>query len=351
MGSEVGKSTHRTGMALSPRHSNPYIIAAMTSIADLFAPALAFAAALPAITLAALLWFRTRDRSFELLATGLGLQAILAFVLSLGIFLAAARLVANPELRFVLWNTTFILSFGSHIVLRRFAALVIPGPGVSRAFPRLFTLISGLVYVAFLSAAFIVEPPAIQFEGRLVYALSALWYVAGYIGPSRRLWLARERLPSWIARLFARAPIVLAGPLIVLGIYEGLRLFGVLGAEWPSLGSLAVVAFFGLVTVELFRPLARGSESLAEPLTSGEETSPSAATAPEDRARRIAARCAADPLTKRELEVLALLLEGWRNQDIAKRLGLSQSTVKNHVYNLYQKTGVANRIELAGLGE
>jgi DNA-binding NarL/FixJ family response regulator len=59
----------------------------------------------------------------------------------------------------------------------------------------------------------------------------------------------------------------------------------------------------------------------------------------------------ANPLTRRELEVLALLLEGWRNRDIAERLGLSPNTVKNHVYNVYQKTGAANRVELSSLGE
>ena len=331
---------------------NAGIIPPMTTIVDLFAPALAFAAGLPAITLAYLLWFRTRDRSFELLATGLGLQAILAFVLSLGIFLSAARLVANPELRFVLWNSTFILSFGSHIVLRRFASLVIPGPGVQRGFPRLFTLASGLVYVAFLSAAFAVEPPAIDFSGRFVYALSALWYLAGYLGPASRLWLSRDRLPSWIARLFARAPFVVGIPIVILGTYEALRLFGPLGAEWPSLGSLVVLAFFALVTFELFRPLARGDEAApAAPPNGSEPEGERPASGPELKTRRIAARCAADPLTRREVEILSLLLEGWRNQDIAKRLGLSQSTVKNHVYNIYQKTGVANRVELAGLAD
>ncbi len=323
----------------------------MTSLNDLVAPLLAFAAALPAITLAFLLWYRTRDRSFELLATGLGLQAVLAFILSIGTFLASARLVRNPQLQFVLWNTTFILSFGSHLVLRRFAAIVIPGPGVARNFPRLFTLASGLVYTAFLSAAFAVEPPLINFSGRFVYALSALWYFAGYLGPARRLWAAHDKLPSWIGRLFSRAPLAVGIPVLVLGVYEALRVVGVLGMGWPFLGPMAVVAFFILVTIELFRPLAKEGDSAPAPASQQHAGGFGGSTEAEDRARRIAGRCAADPLTKRELEVLALLLEGWRNQDIAERLGLSQSTVKNHVYNLYQKTGVANRVELSSLGE
>ena len=331
----------------------------MLPFSDLIAPVLAFAAGLPALTLALLLWRRTGDRSFELLATGLGLLAVLAFLLSVGIFLAAARLVANPDLRFVLWNTTFILSFGSHLVLRRFASLVIPGPGTVRSFPRLFSLASAFVYVSFLAAAFAMSPPVINFSGRLVYALSALWYLAGYLGPALRLWRARDRLPSWIALLFARGPLLLGPAALVLVGYEILRWALAVGRGeaalrgeaavdgWPSLGPLIIVIFFVLVTIRLFGLLVK-PQGISE-AAAGEGAQ--AANGAADRARRVAARCVADPLTKRELEILVLLLEGWRNQDIASRLGLSPNTVKNHVYSLYQKTGVANRVELMGLGD
>lgn len=305
---------------------------------DLVAPFLAFAAALPAVTLALLLWVRTRDRSFELLATGLGLLAILSLLLSLGVFLMAARLVANQDLRFVLWNTTFLLSFVSLVVLRRFTALVIPGPETVRTFPRLFSAVSALVYGAILALAFVVTPALLDFEGRAVYALSALYYLAGFLGPAFRLWKARTTVPSWVARLLVRGPWLLAPPALGLVVYEGLRWLGWLGAGWPSLGALAALCFFVLVTWELFRILMR------------EVSSPSSVTPSEAAVQRILARCVAQPLTKREQEVLGLLLEGWRNQDIAERLGLSPNTVKNHVYNVYQKTGVTNRVELAGLG-
>jgi len=305
---------------------------------DLVAPVLALAAALPAVTLAFLLWRQTKDRSFELLATGLGLLGILAVVLSLGVFLMAARLVANPDLRFVLWNTTFLVSFVSLVVLRRFTALVIPGPETVRTFPRLFSALSALVYGLVLVLAFVLTPPVLDFEGRAVYLLSALYYLAGFLGPALRLWKARAAVPSWVSRLLVRGPWLLGPPALFLVVYETLRWSGVLGVGWPSLGSLAALAFFVLVTAELFRILVR------EP-SSQEPGSPN----PESVAR-IAARCVANPLTKRESEVLALLLEGWRNQDIADRLGLSPNTVKNHVYNVYQKTGATNRVELMGLG-
>jgi DNA-binding CsgD family transcriptional regulator len=52
-------------------------------------------------------------------------------------------------------------------------------------------------------------------------------------------------------------------------------------------------------------------------------------------------------LTKREQEILALILQGKSNKDIEAQLYISGKTVKNHVYNLYQKLGVKNRLELA----
>ena len=307
---------------------------------DLIAPILAFVAALPAMTLALVLWRRTRDRSFELLATGLGLLAVLAFLLSVGQFLMAARLVANPDLRFVLWNTTFLLSFVSLMVLRRFTSLVIPGPASIRTFPRPFSIASAVFYGAVLVLAFGLTPPLIDFEGRAVYALSAVYYLAGFVGPALRLWRARSVVPTWVARLLRRGPWLLAPVSVGLVAYEALRWFAS-WAAWPSLGPLVALVFFGLVTLELFGIL--GADTA--------RTAPEGGTDLGERVARVAARCVADPLTTREKEILGLLLEGWRNQDIAERLGLSPNTVKNHVYNLYQKTGAANRVELAGLGE
>lgn len=309
---------------------------------DLVAPVLAFVAGLPAVTLALVLWNRTRDRSFELLATGLGLLAILVFLLSVGIFLAAARLVANPDLRFLLWNTTFLLSFVSLVVLRRFTVLVVPGSQATRSFPRSFSLASALFYGVVLVLAFAVTPRIIDFQGRAVYALSAGYYLVGFLGPAVHLWRSRRLVPGWVRRLLVRGPVVLAVPGIILVAYEGVRWAFPGDDSWPSLGPLIALVFFVLVSLELFRILGTSVPSDAS-LPSGTE--------PSDRARRIAARCLANPLTKRELEILGLLLEGWRNQDIAERLGLSPNTVKNHVYSVYQKTGAANRVELAGLGD
>lgn len=52
-------------------------------------------------------------------------------------------------------------------------------------------------------------------------------------------------------------------------------------------------------------------------------------------------------LTRRELEIAALVTAGWSNPDIADRCSISEQTVKHHVSNIFDKLGVSNRLELA----
>jgi DNA-binding CsgD family transcriptional regulator len=54
-----------------------------------------------------------------------------------------------------------------------------------------------------------------------------------------------------------------------------------------------------------------------------------------------------DPLTRRELEVLRLLVQGLRNRDIAASLVISDYTAANHVRSILMKTGSANRTQAA----
>jgi two-component system nitrate/nitrite response regulator NarL len=51
-------------------------------------------------------------------------------------------------------------------------------------------------------------------------------------------------------------------------------------------------------------------------------------------------------LSKREMDVVRSLAEGLTNREIAERLGLSQHTIKNYLFRVYDKLGVSSRLEL-----
>ena len=54
-----------------------------------------------------------------------------------------------------------------------------------------------------------------------------------------------------------------------------------------------------------------------------------------------------DNLTRREVEVLQLITQGKSNRDIGQELVITESTVRRHVSNIYDKIGVSNRTEAA----
>jgi len=54
-----------------------------------------------------------------------------------------------------------------------------------------------------------------------------------------------------------------------------------------------------------------------------------------------------DPLTEREAEVLRLVAQGLSNQDIARKLNISDPTVRTHVSNILSKLHLATRIQAA----
>jgi NarL family two-component system response regulator YdfI len=70
-----------------------------------------------------------------------------------------------------------------------------------------------------------------------------------------------------------------------------------------------------------------------------------AATAP-----REGAAATRTPLTRRELEVLGLLAEGFGNKAIAARLAVTERTVKFHVGAILEKLDVASRTEAVTVG-
>lgn len=56
---------------------------------------------------------------------------------------------------------------------------------------------------------------------------------------------------------------------------------------------------------------------------------------------------AIETLTKRELEILRLVAEGLTNEEIGKRIFISEKTVKTHLTNIFDKLKVNNRFKAA----
>ena len=54
-------------------------------------------------------------------------------------------------------------------------------------------------------------------------------------------------------------------------------------------------------------------------------------------------------LTDRQLEILTSVTRGFTNQDIARQLGIREDSVKEHLYNIFDKIGAANRSEAVAI--
>jgi DNA-binding NarL/FixJ family response regulator len=52
-------------------------------------------------------------------------------------------------------------------------------------------------------------------------------------------------------------------------------------------------------------------------------------------------------LTPKELQIVALVAEGGKNKEIATQLSTTEQVIKNYLRNIYDKTGVSDRLELA----
>ncbi len=61
-------------------------------------------------------------------------------------------------------------------------------------------------------------------------------------------------------------------------------------------------------------------------------------------------RCENQPawltVTKRELEFVRLVVQGFQNKEIGEQLFISHNTVKHHLHSVFFKLGIADRLEL-----
>jgi len=54
-----------------------------------------------------------------------------------------------------------------------------------------------------------------------------------------------------------------------------------------------------------------------------------------------------DRLTPKEMQIVALIVQGCKNKEIATQLGTKEQVIKNYLRSIYDKSGVSDRLELA----
>jgi DNA-binding NarL/FixJ family response regulator len=91
----------------------------------------------------------------------------------------------------------------------------------------------------------------------------------------------------------------------------------------------------GTVLVDCVRRVARGQHFVQRSNVTTMQAADSVGTRVRDR------------LTPKEMQIVALIVQGCKNKDIAMQLGTKEQVIKNYLRSIYDKTGVSDRLELA----
>jgi DNA-binding NarL/FixJ family response regulator len=78
----------------------------------------------------------------------------------------------------------------------------------------------------------------------------------------------------------------------------------------------------------------------------GEKWLPNNTTPAQDDLDMVGARVR-DRLTPKEMKIVGLIVQGFKNKEIATTLGTTEQVIKNYLRSVYDKTGVSDRLELA----
>lgn len=108
--------------------------------------------------------------------------------------------------------------------------------------------------------------------------------------------------------------------------------------DLSSMGANGIVyrTISGTALVECMRSVLKGQQWVqctTQTLTAEEED--------------IVGRRVCERLTPKELKIVALIVQGCKNKEIAMRLGTTEQVIKNYLRSIYDKTGVSDRLELA----
>jgi DNA-binding CsgD family transcriptional regulator len=116
-----------------------------------------------------------------------------------------------------------------------------------------------------------------------------------------------------------------------------------------TLGGITFFAVFGAIAggqlIQVMAPILLVAAGISLRWLKLDSILPKRAQPAIDSATGSAPAALIEPLSARELEVLALIDQGLSNQQIADRLSVAPSTVKTHINNLYGKLGVQTRVQ------
>ena len=87
--------------------------------------------------------------------------------------------------------------------------------------------------------------------------------------------------------------------------------------------------------IECVRQVARGNRSVQRSKVTPMQANESVGAKVRDR------------LTPKEMQIVALIVQGCKNKEIATQLGTKEQVIKNYLRAIYDKTGVSDRLELA----
>jgi DNA-binding NarL/FixJ family response regulator len=91
----------------------------------------------------------------------------------------------------------------------------------------------------------------------------------------------------------------------------------------------------GIDLLDCVRRVARGQRYIQRTNVTTMQTADSVGTRVRDR------------LTPKEMQIVALIVQGCKNKEIATQLGTKEQVIKNYLRGIYDKTGVSDRLELA----
>jgi DNA-binding NarL/FixJ family response regulator len=132
----------------------------------------------------------------------------------------------------------------------------------------------------------------------------------------------------------------------------GVEAIGIIRKKWPMARVIVLTTFDG--DEDIYRAMQGGAKayllkgmSVEELIDAIRAVHQGRSRIPAEIAEKLAERMGGPGLTKRELGVLQLIVQGRSNKEIANVLIISEATVKTHINNLLAKLGVSDRTQAA----